>query len=409
VAGAAAYYVSLISTGKPFRRLVMTVLLPSLASLLAIPIVGLIWFPDETGLGNFMLESVNSTGSEYLKAIPQLILNLGTGLQFATAGFVLVAIFAVLFCWGRATLPIRLTAPSTLPSLDTPLEDDHPRTMLFVWMMIGLMPLAFLLEGVMTIPIFAISRMDAAVTAHPAWISSMDQFGSAFSLLVLVFLALGKRGRESVRKTVRLPSARYLGLAMLFPIAIVSVWPLISYLHDRIHWAASGFGRLETPHLGSYFALPAAASLWYLVPAFIEETAWRGYLQPRFVRRYGAIRGIFLVGIAWGAFHFSGDFRSSMTLAGVLIGIATRLIDTVVYSYVLAWLTIESQSILPATVAHAFSNILVFYSPLPVRTPFWSLVALWAIAGFILFRYFPPPVIFEETARDSTPNFETAL
>jgi hypothetical protein len=98
-----------------------------------------------------------------------------------------------------------------------------------------------------------------------------------------------------------------------------------------------------------------------------------------------------------------------MTLAGVLIGIATRLIDTVVYSYVLAWLTIESQSILPATVAHAFSNILVFYSPLPVRTPFWSLVALWAIAGFILFRYFPPPVIFEETARDSTPNFETAL
>jgi membrane protease YdiL (CAAX protease family) len=183
---------------------------------------------------------------------------------------------------------------------------------------------------------------------------------------------------------------------------------MISYMHDRIHWAAYDIGRFDAPHLGRYFVFPSAVWLWYLVPALFEEIAWRTYLQPRFIRRYGIFRGIFLLGIVWGAFHFSGDFNPRMMPVDVVFHIARRLAATVVYSYVLAWLTLWSRSVLPAAVAHGGLNFFVYY-PFPVSTPFWVLVGLWAIFGYVLFRYLPPQLIGGDAASDANPTWEPAL
>jgi membrane protease YdiL (CAAX protease family) len=352
-----------------------------------------------------MLLSHNSADFWNVSAILGLTANLGPGFQFAVGGFVLVAIFAELLFLGRVTLPVHLIVSPT-PCADDLSENSHHRTMMFVWIMTSLLPLALLLEGAVVLVVFSIPGGPATPNASQAFWG--DQIGSALSLLILILLALGKKGRASVRGKLRFPEPPYLGLAALFPAAIACVWPACFYLHDRIHWAAYGWGRSDTPHLGSYFHLPRAAFLWYLVPALIEEIAWRGYLQPRFIRRYGVMRGIFLLGIVWGAFHFGTDFNSYMMPGTVALQIIRRLAGTVAYSYVLAWLTIRSQSILPAAVAHGVLNIFV-YDPLPISTPFWVLVALWTALGYVLFHYFPPQLNDEVAASESDQTWQPAL
>lgn len=37
--------------------------------------------------------------------------------------------------------------------------------------------------------------------------------------------------------------------------------------------------------------------------AVVEEIGWRGFLQPLFVKRFGAILGASLVGVIWAAWH----------------------------------------------------------------------------------------------------------
>lgn len=92
-----------------------------------------------------------------------------------------------------------------------------------------------------------------------------------------------------------------------------------------------------------------------------------------------------------GAFHFIWDFNSYMTARDVAMQLIARLAGTVSLSYVLGWLTIRSDSILPAAVAHAIYNIFILGQSLPVHNPRWLSILLWAVAGFVLFYFFPTP------------------
>jgi membrane protease YdiL (CAAX protease family) len=207
---------------------------------------------------------------------------------------------------------------------------------------------------------------------------------------------------------LRAPRAKYLAVALVLPAAIANIGPLAPYLHARMLWSIHVWGTHLPPLPRTLFELPSVLSLWYFVPALIEEIAWRGYLQPRFIRRYGLVRGIFLVGVVWGAFHFSWDFKPSMTARDVGVQLVVRLATMVSVSYVLAWLTIRSDSILPAAVAHAVYNMFIIGFSFPFSNPRWLSILLWAVAGFALFHFFPPPspTTVAESAIPATPEPE---
>src|SRR5207244_12061972 len=98
---------------------------------------------------------------------------------------------------------------------------------------------------------------------------------------------------------------------------------------------------------------------------FFEEVIFRGVLQTRFIHGYWLYRGIFLVGVIWAAFHFFSDFSfSSLTDQEVLAKLGFRMFMCVALSFVLAWLTLRSQSVVPAAVSHARYNALVFFTHL---------------------------------------------
>ena len=392
-AGAASYRVALLPCQRPVRRLVMTVLLPSLASIIAIASVGLIWYPDELGLSKFLLGSAMTTPLDYWRAVPNLLMNLGLGSLAAATGVLLVAICTVLVGRG-VSLPVRLGLhPSNI------LSQEEVRTRSFIWMMISLVPVSLILgEG----PIALVVLVWKDILRHRDVETVVASLGTAVPLFLLVFLALGRDRHETLRNVFHRLSPKYLLLAVFLPTLLALVWPAAIFLRDRVMWAAHDFGHYGPPSMEGYLVLPTVGTLALFVPALVEEIAWRGYLQPRSIEKYGVGRGLFLVGIVWGAFHFFVDFHSYMTASVVLITIVRRLTEMVAQSYVLGWLTIRAKSILPAAVAHATFNISLL-SQTRFLVPIWFLIGLWALLAYVLFRYFPPPALQKSTVDLATP------
>ncbi|MGA7853194.1 MAG: type II CAAX endopeptidase family protein [Candidatus Acidiferrales bacterium] len=383
-AGVVAFYLGLVGSKKTARRLFDSVLLPVAIGLLANLVVAFFWFRDIGEPAYFVTQLHGTAHLWQPHVLLSLTKNLHTGFQLTSIGFILVAVLCILCSWGLATLPMHLAAPLSRVSSS---EDEHRRTMLFVWLMIGMAFLAWL-------PVGALALLGNSIFPHVTWPYAAWTFWvggliDAALLLGFVVFAVGKSDRKLVPAMLRIPDAQYMAIPLLIPTVIAYIGPLASYAYARVLWSTHGWGTQISPLPRNFLGLPAVSSAWYFLPALVEEIAWRGYLQPRFIRRYGLVRGIFLVGVVWGAFHFFWDFNSSMTAREVGIKLIVRLAGTISLSYVLAWVTIRSGSILPAAAAHGTYNIFITGRSLPLHDPPWLSILLWTVGGIALFRYFP--------------------
>jgi membrane protease YdiL (CAAX protease family) len=219
-------------------------------------------------------------------------------------------------------------------------------------------------------------------------------FGSLSAVLVAAAAAwaIGGDRWKYAREFLSAPPGRYLAWAVLFATVIGQFVPTIEYLHARIHWATFEVGRLFKPSWDSYFTIPQPLLFAdYLPGAFLEEVVWRGYLQPRFVARFGLYRGILLLSLAWGAAHFQTDFSVASTDGWIITLIFRRLATCTALGFVLSWLTLRSGSIWPAVIAHGLDNIFLMNalsSNQVIRHVFH--ISLWAVLAWLLYRYWPP-------------------
>lgn len=340
-----------------------------------------------------------------IDGVRSVVMNFQTGFWAALLGVALVIIFWMLNRTGRATLPVRLSSSGHAVSQGLEVvELDQRRTMRFVWAMISLVTLpSFVANMLVGLP-YLVGFGEFARSYLPL-LGQINEIGFSLCLLLLIVVAIGPGAGAFLRTCLKVPKTMYLGLGLLIPATLAVIWPLGVFAYDRIHWAATDFGSLDSPELRSYFAFALWPRLWMLIAALVEEFAWRGFLQPRFIRGYGIARGVFLLGVVWGAFHFSFDIRSGMTAGAVAIAVVRRLYMAISLSYVLAWLTIRSGSVLPAAVAHGVYNILLF---VPVQPSSWLLFALWGACAWVLFRYFPVEVAAPDVNTDAGPTLEPA-
>jgi membrane protease YdiL (CAAX protease family) len=383
VGAAGGYSVSLRKAKDPAHRLVTVALAPAFAGLLAVWGLAAYFRLRQLSLATSVFSRLSSVLWERSLAVARLAWELGPGLHFAFAGCLLVLVVALLARLGRLDLPLSLQSPPV--SSETRLAGNN-QEMKFAWMMICIPFFAQILVGLtITFPyILGIRQTEA----FPPWIAWLERGLGTLVFGFLILWAMGEARGDVIRQSFRIPRLQYVSLAILFPAVIASVWPAISYLYDRVYWTQNDFSRAAVLPLRDYFGWPGVAALWYLIPALVEEVGWRGYLQPRFVRRYGLFRGIFLVGVVWGAFHFSSGFHPSMDYVDVVTHLALRFASCAAYSYVYGWLTIRSGSVLPAALTHGTSNMFIL-SGLPVRTEWWLLTVFWAILAIVLFRYWP--------------------
>lgn len=330
----------------------------------------------------------------------QWLWRLPSGFHFCLVGLLLILVFTSRLAFGIATLPLALPRTSVLKFGD---DESWRWIQILIWVLVGPFFLAddVLAWLTMGIPMILSLRLPAYIQS--VWFSRGTSLLECLPLMLALGIA-GRQNRQALRALIRVPQYVYFAIATAFPIGIAVFMSVGQYLLDRAAWAAHDFGKLDPPQFGSYFDLPEPWLLLLFLAALLEETIFRGVLQPRFLQRYGLYRGIFLVGIVWAAFHFSSDFWFSRRPAqGALFQLGFRVFMCVALSFVLGWLTLRSQSIFPAAVAHALYNVLVYSNFGPdflgksvVR------VALWGLLALLLFRYWPVRV-------ESDPSTEVAL
>lgn len=356
------------------RRIVLTVCLPPALAMLAL----LAWDNYWETTGSSILESNWNVG-DFVRSLPHSWNN-GPGFHFCVIGILLVGWFALRVWLGLSTLPL------TLPQKNgTSGETLGQRPKITLWLSIG--PQVWIL-GVPFVFLGLMLPTASGKIGFAAWfaMSSLMQFA-------LVLWLIGEEGRQAVRPLVRFPNLGWIGLAIAVPVCFSALFSTGWYLYDRIHWAAFDFRRLSPPDFLSYIPLPKITlGATLLIAAATEEVIFRGMLQPLFSREYGVKRGVFLATMAWAAYHFysDGSARSHVTDLDVFIGIISRALVCFAIGYVLSWLTIRSNSLVPPIMAHALYNVMN-QADRDVSMQWEPTVgiALWAVLALILFWRWP--------------------
>ncbi|PYU18674.1 MAG: hypothetical protein DMG32_25815 [Acidobacteria bacterium] len=386
-AGAAGLFICFWPGTHPVGRIFGFVCLPALAGVVAICGRSL-YLAQHSG---FPYMSVLQGGPHNQAWAFSNVWSLGPAVHMSAVGIALVIVFLSRLAMGIASLPLSLAHTEDAP----PRQDEiWKRMRTFIWISVTGAWVIGIVAGTSVGAVYAVLIRFVNYRSLPANAPLDTALGTGLLGGVAAW-AIGEGRWKELRQFTRLPETKFGMLGVIFPIAINLIPNLVAYLSERIHWAAFELGKFSPPIFASYFRFPDPYYFWFLFAAAFEEIIWRGYLQPRFVQRFGVIRGVFLLGLAWSAFHFLGDFQKTTEDYQVLLRLTSRLGLCIAMSYVLGWLTLHSGSIWPAALAHGLQNVWALsgahslggQDPLLVTTIIWI---CWGLLGFALFRFWPP-------------------
>jgi membrane protease YdiL (CAAX protease family) len=179
-------------------------------------------------------------------------------------------------------------------------------------------------------------------------------------LLVLVVLRFTAGKEAMTRVWLAWGKGRYW---LLFGLAIIAYYVLQAVLN-----AAFGLGgaKLVLPAVppglspNAFLVLGALQSvvlapILAIVIAFGEEYGWRGYLQSELFKM-GRVRGVLLLGVIWGAWHWPLILMGYNYPGYPLLGLALMALYTTGLAIVLGYAVLRSGSVLLAAYLHALNN-----------------------------------------------------
>lgn len=105
-----------------------------------------------------------------------------------------------------------------------------------------------------------------------------------------------------------------------------------------------------------------------LIIAFGEEYGWRGYLQNELIR-LGRIRGVFLLGVIWGIWHWPVIWMGYNFPGQPVLGSIAMVVFCILLSYFLAHAVFKSKGIWTAAYLHALNNQALSFFVLAVVKP----------------------------------------
>ena len=92
-----------------------------------------------------------------------------------------------------------------------------------------------------------------------------------------------------------------------------------------------------------------------LIITFGEEYGWRGYLQTE-LTRLGRVRGVFLLGVIWGMWHWPVIWMGYNYPGQPVLGSIAMVLMCVILAYFLAYAVFKSNGIWTAAYLHALNN-----------------------------------------------------
>jgi membrane protease YdiL (CAAX protease family) len=206
-----------------------------------------------------------------------------------------------------------------------------------------------------------------AVLAQPALISTISQSLLLFSVvgLVLLLVLRWRGGPQSFAGagmafgSIRIWLLYGLGLVLFYGLET-----LLNYVFKM--GTLADVTKLYPPEAAA--AMPPAALLATfflnaviigpflgLIVTFGEEYGWRGFLQTELVR-LGRIRGVGLLGIIWGIWHWPIIWMGYNYPGQPVLGSLLFVGYTVALSYFLAYAVFKSKGVWTAAYLHALNN-----------------------------------------------------
>jgi len=386
--GSAGYFICFWPGSRPVQRILYWVCLPAIVGLdliCALFLYLVTGSPSVLGAGSIIVHRFGWALSVLWK--------LGPGFRLTLIGLTLVAFFTSRLASGLAALPLTLPESSVSPSDD---DVSWRRVEVVVWILPVLALPLFIVTG-LSIAGFLYVLLKLPFLAYFVWrlstsIGTATEVAADAIWVGVVMWIMGDEAKHAVRRSVCLPRPESLAIALGIPVGIDVLIGFGKYLVDSFYLVVHHLQTGTPTQIASYFRLPKTSGLFSIgLAALFEEMIFRGLLQPRFVRRFGILRGIFLVAIIFGAMHFEDDFFHGFNdVDMLLITLGSRLFGTLALSFVLGWLTLRTGSVLPATICHGIYNVLV-QSPFGPRFPALGTLRtlLWAVLAYVLFRYWP--------------------
>jgi membrane protease YdiL (CAAX protease family) len=392
LAGAAGFFICFWPGPRPVRRILLFVCVPAFAGTAAICVRFLQLFKGSS----FPFASILQKGPLNEAWVIKALWSIGPALHMSILGILLVLIFLSRLSFGIAVLPLSLVNGKEAEPNE---EGEWKRIKIFIWIsIVGISVVGFVAFLLVQAAYWVILHL-ANYRSLPAN-APLDTAVATALFAGIAAWAVGASRWKELRQFTRVPAIQFGMLGAFVPITVYLVPNFSFYVYDRIHWAAFEFAKFSPPIFSSYFHVPEAYYFLYLPAAAFEEIIWRGYLQPRFVHRFGILRGIFLLGLVWSAFHFLGDFQKTTDDYEVALKLLLRLSFCLTMSYVLGWLTMRSGSIWPAALSHGLQNVMALSSsqwqhwqdPIVARV---IVIACWGVLGFVLFRFWPPVTVVD--------------
>jgi membrane protease YdiL (CAAX protease family) len=118
----------------------------------------------------------------------------------------------------------------------------------------------------------------------------------------------------------------------------------------------------------TFFNMVITGPLLGLIIAFGEEYGWRGYLQSELVH-LGRIRGVGLLGIIWGMWHWPVIWMGYNYPGQPVLGSLLMVVFTVVLAYFLAYAVFKSKGVWTAAYLHGLFNQTLAFFMVAVYTP----------------------------------------
>ena len=132
------------------------------------------------------------------------------------------------------------------------------------------------------------------------------------------------------------------------------------------------------------------APILALVISFGEEYGWRGYLQSELLK-IGRVRGILLVGVIWGAWHWPLILMGFSYPGYPWFGLLLTVLFTMGFAIVLGTAVLRSGSVLLAAYLHALNDqttaFIVFLGYKPFNPAFSFGVGIYGIATLALITF----------------------
>ena len=100
------------------------------------------------------------------------------------------------------------------------------------------------------------------------------------------------------------------------------------------------------------------APLLFILIFFGEEYGWRGYLQNELIK-LGRVRGVLLVGLIWGAWHWPIILMGVNYPGHPLLGVLLNTLNTIGIAVVLGFAVLKSGSVLLAAYLHGIMDQLI--------------------------------------------------